>query len=106
MMAFGKNLSKPAQAEIGAALCHQGPRRGLLKKTCPGIGKPGALGWQAMMMTLCANRVSVGRLMFLDLEEQEIFAECLEHCSKHARWINQHLQRPLEFNLFHFHNGG
>lgn len=98
------SLSKQAVSELKSALCTRGARSGLLKKSAPAHGKPGRIGWQAIMGELAPARVSIWSLLTMSAEEKALYEECEQYCQKFHHEINRQLQRPLEFNLYHFHN--
>lgn len=94
-------LSLEALEALKRAISTRGKRKGLLKSTAPKTTDLGYIGWQAIMAELCPARCSIGGLMFLDAHDQVIFWECERYCAQFHNWINENLQRPLEFNLYH-----
>lgn len=101
-LSLASELSATAKAEVVNALCQQGNRKGLIKKSCPAYGRLGFLGWNAIMMNIQPVRCRMWSLMCLDETERGLFNELEAWATKHADYLNQHLQRPFEFNLYHW----
>jgi hypothetical protein len=88
--------------EVDAVFTTRGKRKGYLKKTCPGPGKPGRILWCAIMSNLNPQLIPAWSIMmesgsrrFLELEKQ------LGEVSS-LKWhlINQTGQQRAEFNRY------
>jgi len=89
------------QDEVWHAICSRGNREGKLLKNPPALHKKGNVAWHAIMMNIAPQRAGVWHYFCYSVMEKEAYTEIEHWACKYMPIINDRLQSPCEFNLFH-----
>lgn len=96
------SLDADVRAAIKGAICSRGQRKGLLKKSPPAHNTHAYAAWQGIMLSLNKQRISMGGLIMMDDRQREIFDEVDKYATTLYHCVNETLQNPFEFNLYHY----
>lgn len=97
------NLTPESQDAIRRAICSRGMRKGKLKQVAPLTYMPEYAAWMAIMGELNSARVSIYGVMGMTEEQKDIFIEVGQYAEFMHVCVNETLQNPFEFNLYHYH---
>ncbi len=103
---ISRQCSQRAVRAIAAAVCSRGDRIGLIKRSAPKYGTDGWLAWQALMSNIAPVRCAFWSVAFhqrTDADADAIYDQIDRWAESHLAFVQLVLQRPLEFNLTHFH---
>jgi len=96
------NLSDSARQGIRKAIVSRGMRAGLLKKSPPASHTLGYPAWMAIMGELNSQRVSIYGLMGMNEHQKDVYLEVSKYAEMMHICVNETLQNPYEFNLYHY----